>query len=208
MKIAENLFDPFVKTFLTNQDKTEDVDKKIWENEFSFWVLHVKIRLRGSFHENLREKILTHFWRHFWPIETKMKMKMKKIWKNEFDFWIAHVKSRLYGNFYENRRKNFDPFFKTFFFSRHFWLTEAKMKTKMEKFGKINSIFEFSIWKVGYLELFLKICGKKIWPIFRTFLTNRGKNEVEDKKMWENEFEVFIKIWEKRSFLKFLPEKD
>ena len=27
-------FDPFYKTFLTSQDKNEDINKKNWENEF------------------------------------------------------------------------------------------------------------------------------------------------------------------------------
>ena len=45
------------------------------------------------------------------------------------------------------------------------------MKMNVKKFGKTSSIFEFSISKLGYMEL-------------------------------------FIKIWEKIFFSKFLPEKD
>ena len=158
---------------------------KIWEKKF--WLIFEDI------FDQSRQK-----WRWRW----------KKFGKMSLIFELPMSNLGYMEIFTKIGEKILTHFSRHFFFSRHFWLTEAKMKTKMEKFGKINSIFEFSIWKVGYLKLFLKICGKKIWPIFRTFLTNRGKNEVEDKKMWENQFEVFIKIWEKRSFLKFLPEKD
>ena len=30
---------------------------KIWENEFEFWILYIKIRLHGTFHKNLRKKV-------------------------------------------------------------------------------------------------------------------------------------------------------
>ena len=32
-----------------------------------------------------------------------------------------------------------------------------KMKMKMKKFGKMNLIFEFSISKLGYMEIVMKI---------------------------------------------------
>ena len=58
-----------------------------------------------------------------------------------------------------------------------------KMKMKMKKFGKMNSIFELSISELGYMAIFIKICGKKNFdPLFRTFLTNQDKNENEDEK--------------------------
>ena len=41
---------------MTNGSKNEDEDEKIWENEFNFWILHIKIRLRGTFHKNVRKK--------------------------------------------------------------------------------------------------------------------------------------------------------
>ena len=40
---------------------------------------------------------------------------------------------------------------------------------KMKKFGKMLSIFEFSISKLGY--------------VIKTFFTNQGKNEDQDKKI-------------------------
>ena len=40
------------------------------------------------------------------------------------------------------------------------------MKIKMKKFGKMNSIFEFSISKLGYMAIFMKICAKKILTHF------------------------------------------
>ena len=57
----EKNFDPFFGTFLTSQGKYENEDEKARENEFDFSILHIKIRLCGSFHENLRKKFLTHF---------------------------------------------------------------------------------------------------------------------------------------------------
>ena len=61
--------------------KNEDEDEKIWENEFNFSILHIKIRLYGNFHENLWEKNLTYFLGHFLLIEAKMKMKVKNMRK-------------------------------------------------------------------------------------------------------------------------------
>ena len=55
--------------------KNKDEDEKIWKNEIDFWISYIKIRLYDdNFHENLRRKNLTHFLRHFWLIEEKMKM--------------------------------------------------------------------------------------------------------------------------------------
>ena len=41
---------------MTNRGKNEDEDEGIWENEFNFGILHIKIRLDGTFHKNLRKK--------------------------------------------------------------------------------------------------------------------------------------------------------
>ena len=32
----KKIFDPFFKTFLTNQGKNEDADENIWGNDFNF----------------------------------------------------------------------------------------------------------------------------------------------------------------------------
>ena len=48
------MFDPIIKTILTNRGKNEDEDKKSWESEFNFSILHVKIRLYRNFHKNLK----------------------------------------------------------------------------------------------------------------------------------------------------------
>ena len=59
----------------------------------------------------------------------------------------------------------------------------------MKKFGKTNSTFESSISKLGFMEIFMKIWEKKTFDSFlKSFLTNRGKNEVEDKKKLEKWF--------------------
>ena len=42
---------------MTNQGKNENEDGKSSENEFDLWIFHIKIRLYGYFHENLRRKM-------------------------------------------------------------------------------------------------------------------------------------------------------
>ena len=51
----------------------------------------------------------------------------------------------------------------------------------------MNSIFEFSISKLGYMAVFMKICAKKNFdPFYRTFLTNQGKNKNDKNKDKKN----------------------
>ena len=47
--------------------------------------------------------------------------------------------------------KNFDPFYRTFLTSRD------KNEDEDEKHGKMSLIFEFSISKLGYVAVFMKI---------------------------------------------------
>ena len=98
MKIWEKTFDPFLRhfwpfsnTFLTNRGKNKDEDKKVWKNEFDFWIFHIKIRFCGNFHENLGKKIFDPFCRTFWLIKAKMKTGMKKYGKMSliFEFSIS-----------------------------------------------------------------------------------------------------------------------
>ena len=43
------------------------------------------------------------------------------------------------------------------------------------------------------MAIFMKICAKKnLTDFFRIFLTNWGKNEDEDEKIWENESNFWI----------------
>ena len=51
--------------------------------------------------------------------------------------------------------KKFNPFFRTF------WTNQRKNEKEDEKYGKINSNFEFSISKLGYVPVFMKISEKK-----------------------------------------------
>ena len=51
------------------------------------------------------------------------------------------------------------------------------MKTKMKKFGKMSSIFEFSISDLGYKELFIKIWKKK--EVFFEIFTRKGYTRTE-----------------------------
>ena len=111
MKICTKKIYPFCRTFLTNRNKNDNEDEKIWGNKSTFLILYIKIRLCGNFYQNPRKNFLTHLLRPFWLIEAKMKIKKKKI-------------------------------------------------------RKIKSIFEFSISKLGYVAIFMKIVGKNFRPIF------------------------------------------
>ena len=77
--------------------------KKIWENEFKFWSLHIKISLYDNFYENLKKN--WQFLKTFLTNRGKSKAKDDTIWKNEFDIWILQIKIRLHGNFHKNLRK-------------------------------------------------------------------------------------------------------
>ena len=83
---------------MTDQGKNEDEDKKIGENEFDFWITHIKIRFCGSFHENLEINFLINFVRQFRLIETKMKMKIKILGKIclSFEFSISELNYTKY----------------------------------------------------------------------------------------------------------------
>ena len=75
--------------------------KKNWENEFNFWILFIKIRLHGNFHENLCENIFDPFYKPFLTNQGKnenYENTNKKILENESDFWILHMKISLCGN--------------------------------------------------------------------------------------------------------------
>ena len=130
-------------------DKNEDDGEKIGENEFNFWILHIKIRLYDNFHENQWEKCFRPYCRTFWLIEAKMKMKMKKYGKVSpiFEFSLSKM---LCGNFHENPRKIF--------------LTHrGKNKNEDEKIWKNEFDFWISISKLGCIDLFIKIWEKSIF---------------------------------------------
>ena len=132
-KSQKKIFDPFFKIFLTNQGNNENEDEKSWKNEFNFWILHIKIRLYGTFRESLWKTIFDPFFRTFLTNWGKNEDENEKLWKNRFSFWVLHIKIRLCGSFHENLKKNFLTHF-----LRHFWLIKAKMKIKIKKFGKMN----------------------------------------------------------------------
>ena len=59
----------------------------------------------------------------------------------------------VYGNFYENLKRRI-----LIYFVSHYLTNRSKNKDEDEKFfGKMSSIFEFSISKLGYIEIFTKI---------------------------------------------------
>ena len=85
----------------------------------------------------------------------------------------------------------------------------------MKKFKKMNLIFGFSISKLSYMAIFMKICGKKFLTLFLGhFWLIEAKMKMKMKKFGKMslifEFsisklgfvELFMKIWEK-SFSNF-----
>ena len=98
MKIWEKEFGPFFNTFLTNQGRNEDQDEKIGKNKSNVWTLHIKIRLHGKFHENLREKNWPIFLRHSWLIMVKIKMEEKKFGKMNSIFEFSMTKITWEGH--------------------------------------------------------------------------------------------------------------
>ena len=54
------------------------------------------------------------------------------------------------------------------------------MKMKMKKFGKMSSIFEFSISELGYMKLFIKIWEKSFFSKF--FPEKKGHTITEVSK--------------------------
>ena len=83
----------------------------------------------------------------------------------------------------------------------------TKMKMRMKKLGRMNLIFEFSILKLGYMAIFMKICGKKIDLFFKTLLTNRGKNENVNEEIWKNKFDLW-KLGYMAIFMKICGKKN
>ena len=153
----------FVSLYLTNRGKNKDEeDKKIWKDEFNLWILRIKIRLYGNFHENLRKK-----WNgkvlqlvHYLTLTIcliKMGKKLIQKWRwqwKSLEEWTWFLRSKL--GYTEIFMKIYEKKVLTNFLG-HFWLVEAKIKIKIRTFGKMSLIFEFSILKLGYMKVFMKI---------------------------------------------------
>ena len=94
-------------TILTSQGKNEYEDEKIWKNDFSFWILHYKIKLCGSFMK-IRENFFDQSCKTFLTNQGKNEDEDEKIKENDFEFWILiensqkatlnlYFKSRFYA---------------------------------------------------------------------------------------------------------------
>ena len=133
------------------------------------------------------KKFFDPVFKTFLTYRGKNKDEDKKYWENKFNFWILPIKIRLNSNFHKDLWKKF---FDTFV--GYFWLIKAKIKLKMKKYGKMSSVFEFSMSKLEYVAIFMKILDKIFDPFFKTFLPNWGKNEDEDEKVRKNEFNFWV----------------
>ena len=90
----------------------------------------------------------------------------------------------------------------------------------MKKYGKMFLVFEFSVSKLGYVVIFMKIGENSFWLNLRHFWLIETKIKMKMKKILIMslifEFsisklgfkELFIKVWDKMLFSRFLPGKD
>ena len=76
---------------MTYPGKNEDEHEKVWENEFNFLIIHIKIRLHGNFHENLLKKKFNPFFRTFLTNRGKNEDEDENIWENEFNFFELSI---------------------------------------------------------------------------------------------------------------------
>ena len=127
------------------------------------------------------------------------------------DEWLSYRGGRL-NRFdciwkfpWKSETNFFDPFCEPFL------INQGK---NFEKFRKMSSIFEFSISKLGYMAIFMKICGKKISTHFvGHFWLSKAKMKVKMKKYREmsSNFEsswsrlVYAVVFKKISEKKFDP---
>lgn len=118
---------------------------------------------------------------------SKMTIKMKKIGRMNLRMNFELSRSKL--GYRATLMKILDKKFLTPFL-RHFWLIEAKIKMKMKNFWKLSSVFDSP--HESLYDNFHKNLWKFFFFLFKTFLTNRGKYEDEDKWIWENEFDFWI----------------
>ena len=123
------------------------------------------------------------------------------------------------------KKKKSDPFFRAFLpywgknenedlFFRTFLPNWGKNENEDKKYGKMSSIFEFSILKLGYVAILMKIWKKKLTYFLRHFWLIEAKMKMKMKKFGKIssifEFsistlsynELFIKIWEKQVFFR------
>ena len=147
-------------------------------------VVWTGLTVYGNFHENLRQIFFTLFVSHFWLIKAKNFEKFRKM-SSIFEFSIS--KLGFMAIFMKICGKKIWTHF-----VGHFWLSKAKMKVKMKKYREMSSNFESSWSRLVYAVVFKKISEKKIWPILKTLLTNQGKNENADEKIWKNKFNFWI----------------
>ena len=77
---------------------------------------------------------------------------------------------------------------------------KVKMKMKLKKIGKMSLIFEISMSKLGYMDIFMKIWKSPFTISLFNFdyLSDEdgekfnAKNEDEDEKIWKNKFHFWI----------------
>ena len=62
----------------------------------------------------------------------------------------------------------------------------------MKKIAKMSLSFEFSVPKLGYIEILMKVWEKDFWFIFYSFLTNWGKWKDEDENIFLNGLDFWI----------------
>ena len=127
----KTFFDLFCKTFLTTWDKNEDGDKNIWENEFNFWILHIKTRLYKKFSWKSEKTIFDSLFKPFLTNRGKRENGDQKFGKMSLIFDLFISKLGYMAIFIRICLKNFVLFFRTFL--TNWGKNEGKDKKNMGK---------------------------------------------------------------------------
>ena len=152
-------------------------------------------------------------------------MKIKKFGKMSSIFEYSILKlghMEIFMNMWEkNEIKKFFNFFAFTLSSLTFAICLIKMgknfmpkrKMRMKKFARVNLIFEFSISKLGYINIFMKIWERKMlthflghfWPIEVKMKLQIKKIEkmsliFEFSKSKLGDMAIFMKICRKKNF--------
>ena len=114
-----------------------------------------------------------------WRIQKSKNLKNYGLWKFSWKSkkkYLTHFVSN--DNSHKNLRIKNWPIFKDIFH-----LSRQKLKCKWKQFGKMCLIFEFSISKLGYTEIFMKIYGKQILTHFLGYFWVNIKMKMKIKNM-------------------------
>ena len=189
---VKNFLTHFVGHFWLIEAKIKMKMKKLGKTNSIFEFSVSELGFMEIFMKIWEKKTFYSFFKSFLTNRGKNEVEDKKNWKNDLVFEFSISKLGYMAIFMKICAKNFLTLF-----VGHFWLIEAKMKMKMNKFGKMSSNIGFLI--LDYVVIFMKIWEKKNFdPFFKTFLNSIFELSISKLGCME----LFIKIWEKIFFFK------